>query len=206
MKIPFNLLPASWGLKGKSYERAKLEYYYEGEDLERKLVDLEFEDETEKQKQHIYLDEKHGKLSKEEFERKLVDLDNEDETENKKQHLYLDKKYDKLSNHEYKKKIATLNKEPWVDIIGDYHPEKNKDGLYIELDWNYYFIEMLKTNGYTGKTESEIIDLWFNELCRNIAYEDNFFDEFIDEENKNNFQQSSSMTNVKRNGTTTEYS
>ena len=28
--IPFDFMPASWGLNGKVYEKAKAEYYFEG--------------------------------------------------------------------------------------------------------------------------------------------------------------------------------
>jgi hypothetical protein len=31
---------------------------------------------------------------------------------------------------------------------------------------------MLKKNGYQGKTEEELVDLWFQDLCREIGNED----------------------------------
>ena len=37
-KLPFSMMPASWGLNGKSRLRAEAEYYYAGEDLEKKLA------------------------------------------------------------------------------------------------------------------------------------------------------------------------
>ena len=38
--IPFGLWPANWGLEGKRREEAKLEYYWEGEDLAHKKNEL----------------------------------------------------------------------------------------------------------------------------------------------------------------------
>jgi len=41
--IPFKWLPGSWGLKGKAFERAEAEYLYEGEVLERHLLDIDYD-------------------------------------------------------------------------------------------------------------------------------------------------------------------
>jgi hypothetical protein len=42
----------------------------------------------------------------------------------------------------------------------------------FELDWNEPFIETLAKAGYTGKSPEQIIDTWFNDVCRNILMED----------------------------------
>ena len=39
-KLPFSMMPASWGLKGKTRAIAEAEYYYEGEELEEVLAEL----------------------------------------------------------------------------------------------------------------------------------------------------------------------
>ena len=41
-KLPFSMMPASWGLKGKSRAIAEAEYYYEGEELEKVLDEISF--------------------------------------------------------------------------------------------------------------------------------------------------------------------
>ena len=46
-KIPFWLLPASWGLTGKSRAIAEAEYYYEGDILEEKLLEISTPDPNE---------------------------------------------------------------------------------------------------------------------------------------------------------------
>ena len=69
------------------------------------------------------------------------------------------------------KEIATENKEPWVTVL-DTHV--NKDDIrngFFELDWNEYFVLQLKANGYQGDTEEAVVDIWFQELCRNIGSE-----------------------------------
>jgi hypothetical protein len=67
------------------------------------------------------------------------------------------------------KEQATLNKEPYIAVLNTHvNPENIRTG-FLELDWNDYFILQLKNNGYEGSTEEEIVDVWFQELCRNIG-------------------------------------
>ena len=47
-KLPFSMMPVSWGLKGKTRAIAEAEYYYEGEELERVLANIGAETEEEK--------------------------------------------------------------------------------------------------------------------------------------------------------------
>ena len=77
------------------------------------------------------------------------------------------------------KEIATEKGETWVQVIDtQINPESPSEG-YFELDWNELFIKMLAENGYNGKTEADIIDLWFNDLCRTIAAQEVAQDSFV---------------------------
>lgn len=70
------------------------------------------------------------------------------------------------------KTAATANKEPWVAVLTtQVNPENPKNGFF-ELDWNEYFITMLRNNGYTGVTDEEIVDQWFSDLCREVGAEE----------------------------------
>ena len=42
------MMPASWGLKGKSRAIAEAEYYYDGEELEKVLAELNAESDDKK--------------------------------------------------------------------------------------------------------------------------------------------------------------
>ena len=100
--------------------------------------------------------------------------------------------FDKIKNKFKKKKqskqvdktktpkdIATEKGEPWIQVIDtQINPESPSEG-YFELDWNEPFIKMLAENGYNGKTEADIIDLWFNDLCRTIATQEIAQDSFV---------------------------
>ena len=71
------------------------------------------------------------------------------------------------------KTAATANKEPWVAVLNTHvNPESPRNGFF-ELDWNEYFVLMLRNNGYTGVTEEEIVDQWFSDLCREVGSEEN---------------------------------
>ncbi len=69
------------------------------------------------------------------------------------------------------KELATEKKESWVSVLDTHVNKDNIRNGFFELDWNEYFIIELREAGYTGNSEEEIIDKWFQELCRNIGNE-----------------------------------
>ena len=70
------------------------------------------------------------------------------------------------------KERATVNKEPWVAVLNTHVNSENIRNGFFELDWNEYFVLQLKSAGYKGKTDEEIVDQWFSELCRNVGAEE----------------------------------
>jgi hypothetical protein len=71
------------------------------------------------------------------------------------------------------KEAANAKKEPWVAVLETHvNPDSPRNGFF-ELDWNEYFVLMLRNNGYTGVTEEEIVDQWFSDLCREVGSEEN---------------------------------
>ena len=72
------------------------------------------------------------------------------------------------------KEIATEKGEPWVGILSmDVDPENMHQGAF-ELDWNDKFVANLVRAGYQGKpgdTDSEIVDRWFQNICRHVVME-----------------------------------
>jgi hypothetical protein len=75
------------------------------------------------------------------------------------------------------KALAELEGEPWVGVVSTNIDAKNPRSGFFELDWNDKFVDMLRQSGYTGNTQEEVVDNWFNDLCRNIAAS-------VDEESK----------------------
>ena len=72
------------------------------------------------------------------------------------------------------KDIATEKGEPYVAILSmDVNPENLSEGAF-ELDWNSIFISRLVKAGYMMKkedTDAEIVDRWFQNVCRNVVME-----------------------------------
>ena len=69
------------------------------------------------------------------------------------------------------KAIATANGEPWVEIVGmELNPDDPGQGSF-ELDWNDKFVANLIRAGYQGKTDADIVDNWFQTVCRNVILE-----------------------------------
>jgi hypothetical protein len=72
------------------------------------------------------------------------------------------------------KVLATEAGEPFVSVIKiDLDVDDVGNGAF-ELDWNEIFIARLVKAGYMQKkedTEAEIVDRWFQSICRNILNE-----------------------------------
>ena len=63
------------------------------------------------------------------------------------------------------------SEEPVVKVIKVHvQPDNPKNGFF-ELDWNKEFVNMLQQNGYKGETEEQIVDGWFQALCRTVGNE-----------------------------------
>jgi len=53
----------------------------------------------------------------------------------------------------------------------DVDPINPKKG-FVELDFNEEFVTMLQSNGYNGKSDDDIVNGWFNDLCRTILQQE----------------------------------
>lgn len=71
------------------------------------------------------------------------------------------------------KELATENKQPWVQVLTTHVNKENVRNGFFELDWNEYFISDLRSAGYIGQTDEEVVDKWFQELCKNVAMTEN---------------------------------
>ena len=83
--------------------------------------------------------------------------------------------WEKKTEHDKMVRMAELEKEtkkksnePWVEVVSEHYDEATKQ-VEMKLDWNPAFIKMLRTNGYSGRDEQEIVDKWFKRLSQDIA-------------------------------------
>ena len=61
--------------------------------------------------------------------------------------------------------------EPWVQVLS-IDVDKDDPGMgSFELDWNDIFVARLIKAGYQGKNDQDIVDNWFQSVCRNVVLE-----------------------------------
>jgi hypothetical protein len=69
------------------------------------------------------------------------------------------------------KELATERGEPYISILSmDVDPTDINSGAF-EFDWNDKFISNLVRAGYQGKTDADLVDQWFQAVCRNVVLE-----------------------------------
>jgi len=68
-----------------------------------------------------------------------------------------------------KSKNPKESNEPWVNVVNTDFDESNPRLGFMELEWNAAFIVFLKKHGYEGKTDEDLVDRWFTDLCKNIG-------------------------------------
>ena len=95
------------------------------------------------------------------------------------------KKAAELAKQNGPKEQATAAGEPWVQVLSmEIDPENPGAGAF-ELDWNDIFVARLIKSGYQGKTDQDIVDNWFQDVCRNVVME-TYQQEQADPDKRNN--------------------
>lgn len=69
------------------------------------------------------------------------------------------------------KEEADKQHQPWVGIITLDIDYDSLDGGSFELDWNDLFITRLMKAGYEGEEDHDLVDQWFNNICRHVVLE-----------------------------------
>lgn len=69
------------------------------------------------------------------------------------------------------KTAATKRGEPYVAIVKIELDNDDVGNGAFELDWNDKFLAKLVKAGYQGKTDADIVDRWFQTICRNVLQE-----------------------------------
>lgn len=69
------------------------------------------------------------------------------------------------------KELATEAGEPYVNILSvELDPENIGNGAF-ELDWNEFFVAKLVRAGYKGRDDQQLVDQWFQDVCRHVVLE-----------------------------------
>ena len=69
-----------------------------------------------------------------------------------------------LTGSRLEKELATIEYKPYVNVSQiDVDPVNPKKGV-VKLDFNEQFVTMLQTTGYSGKSDDDIVNAWFNDF------------------------------------------
>ena len=93
----------------------------------------------------------------------------ENERDMEERFAEIDLEFGRITQEEYEKKVATLNGEPYVKVINIDLDDNAPGAGFFELDFNEHFVEYLANSGYEGVEPEQIVDNWFNDLCKNIV-------------------------------------
>lgn len=171
---------------GREKELLIAETTFSGEDLRKKKIEIQFKygdisdyekriqlanilsDKVERELALLVVDRDFQKIDVYTFDTKAIELKYSG-LEKDLELVAIDFKHNKISDLEREKKIASLKKEPWVKIVSVDVDKENPGIGSVELDWNQDFIIMLCEHGYAAPTPEKTVDMWFDELCKNIA-------------------------------------
>ena len=85
----------------------------------------------------------------------------------------------------YDKEAATAAGEPWVNVLRMGIDPDNVVQGYFELDWNDEFVVMLQDAGIKGASDEDVVNKWFNAVCRTVLIQEKADQDYGFEEDKN---------------------
>jgi hypothetical protein len=92
----------------------------------------------------------------------------------KKPEAKLETKSEPKSRKKSAKELATEANEPYISVVSIELDADDVGNGAFELDWNEIFVARLVKSGFMQKkddTDAEIVDRWFQNVCRNILNE-----------------------------------
>lgn len=89
------------------------------------------------------------------------------------------------------KEQATAKHKPWFKILDTQVDPDNINYGFFDFDWNDNFIDILMDNGYTGESQEEIVEKWFNAIIREML-DGSGFEQNVNAGNVVNFLKSDS--------------
>lgn len=170
IKLPFGWLPGHWGLKGKTRERARIDYEMP-DGIEKDIALAALESLTMEQQSLCILEirKKYNDISDLEYELARCRMTEPDEVKREVRSAEIKLAHKAITQHEHDRMVADAKKEPWV-IVKNMTLADGTNGS-IELDWNDYFVPWLEEQGFSGITPEDVVDQWLGLLCKHIAME-----------------------------------
>lgn len=167
-KIPFDWLPSSWGLKGKSRQRAQAEYELSGLDLDQRLAEIDHDDPDAQAKAKLAARLKHKDIDQYQHDQELARLTLGDD-ELAIDLLRIDLSHNKISQADHDRRRADILAEPWVAMPQISWDPADPSRSFFELDYNDHFVAYLRAHGYNNGTDEAVVERWLNDICRSVA-------------------------------------
>lgn len=151
-------------------------------ELEKINCEIKSKNSVEYKKSILQHELKFDIISREEYDYNILDfIYDKNSYDWRKAKIDLDLKYGKISEQKWNNADATIRGEPYFEVIsGKFETKDNESastGMFaFEYDYNSIFVERLKEEGYTGYTDEQIVDEYFKELCKQLAYEEEIFE------------------------------
>lgn len=168
-KLPFGWMPGHWGLKGKTRLRAQAEYELEGLELDMRLAEIDHDDDKSQQLAKLDAQLKHGVISLYDHDVQYNKLHLQGDDQLDEVLLDLELKHHRISQQEHDRKLADMRSEPWVSMQDIKWDPADPSRSYFEMDYNEQFVQHLRSNGYKGVSDDQIVDSWLTEVCRAVA-------------------------------------
>jgi hypothetical protein len=127
-------------------------------------------------RKRLEIDRRHGMISEFDYQVAILGLDHadHDSPEYKIGLLDLQLEAGQIDALQHAKLTATAKDEPWIDVVEHgYDPDQGINGVYFEFDWNEPWIVLLKSHGYKGDSDQDIVEKWFSDICREQIGPDN---------------------------------
>ena len=168
--IPFGWLPSHWGLRGKSRSIAEAEYNLSGLELKLRLIDINEDDPLQKELKKLRARAAAGELSEYDVDKKMAELTNPtDEQARGLALLDVELKHNRVDKLQYDKQRAELLEEPWVAMPNISWDPTDPTKNFFELDYNSFFVDYLRSNGYEADSDERIVEAWLTDICRAVA-------------------------------------
>lgn len=168
-KLPFGWMPGHWGLKGKTRLRAQAEYELSGLELDMRLAEIDHDDPKSLQLAKLDVQLKHGVIHTYDHDVQSNTIRLEGDPLLEEVLLDLELKHHRISQLEHDRKLADLRSEPWVNMPDIKWDPADPSRSYFELDYNDHFVSFLRSNGYKGISDDQIVESWLTEVCRAVA-------------------------------------
>lgn len=175
-ELDFKLLEIDHEPETKDYKQKRLvllKKYKKISDIDFDLEMLNLDHYNQETKEYRYnrlvILKNHLQISEQEYEFGLLEVMDPYSEEYKRKKLKLELEYNIITEQQHKKELATLDGEEYFEILkGEWEAES---GLLFEFDWNNIFLENLRSNGFRGETDSDLVNAWFDDVCRQV-YQD----------------------------------